>query len=45
MLENTEGPIKKGQSKEIDNITQDEGQPNKNTTHYVLDTTIPNKQK
>jgi hypothetical protein len=45
MLENTEGPIKQGQSKEIDNIPQDEGQPNKNTTHYVLDTTIPNKQK
>ena len=37
MLENTEGAIKNGQSKET---TQDEEKQNKNTTQYVLDTTI-----
>ena len=37
MLENTEGAIKNGQSRET---TQDEEKQNKNTTQYVLDTTI-----
>ena len=37
MLENTEGAIKNGQSRET---TQDEEKQNKNTIQYVLDTTI-----
>jgi len=37
--ENTEGAIKNGQSRETANI-KDEGKQNKNTTQYVLDTTI-----
>jgi len=41
MLENTEGTIKKGQSRETGNIGYTRGrQTNKNTTQYVLDTTI-----
>ena len=39
MLENAERAIKKGQSTETGNI-QDEYKYNKNTTQYVLDTTI-----
>ena len=35
MLENTEGAIKNERSRETDNINQ-----NKNTTQYVLDTTM-----
>ena len=38
MLENTEGAIKNGQSRKTCNI--DEEKQNKNTTQYVLDTTI-----
>ena len=38
MLENTEGAIINGQSREISNIgKQDEGKQNKNTAQYVLD--------
>jgi hypothetical protein len=43
MLENTEGAIKNGQSRETDNIYRvhkTEKKTNKNTTQYVLDTTI-----
>ena len=36
--ENTEGAIKNGQSRDTGNI--DEDKQNKNTTQYVLDTTI-----
>ena len=39
MLENTERAIKNGQSIETDN-TQDEEKQSKNTTQYVLDTTM-----
>jgi hypothetical protein len=39
MLENTEGAIKNGQSIETDN-TQDGEKQSKNTTQYVLDTTM-----
>jgi hypothetical protein len=43
MLENTEGAIKNGQSRETDNIgyTKHKTKTNitKNTTQYVLDTT------
>ena len=39
MLENTEGVIKNGQSRETGNIAYTEKQ-NKNTTQYVLDTII-----
>jgi hypothetical protein len=43
-LNNTEGAIKIGQSRETDNKSkQDEGKQNKNTTQYVLDTTISNQ--
>ena len=38
-LENTEGAIKKGQSRETG--TQDEDKQNKNTTQCVLDTITP----
>ena len=38
MLENTEGAIKNGQSRETGNI--DEEKQNENTTQYVLDTTM-----
>jgi hypothetical protein len=38
MLENTEGAIKNGQSRETGNI--DEKKQNKNTTQCVFDTTI-----
>ena len=38
MLENTEGAIKNGKSRETGNI--DEKKQNKNTTQYVFDTTI-----
>ena len=38
MLENTEGAIKNGQSRETG--TQDEDKQNKNTTQYVKDTTM-----
>ena len=41
MLKNTEGEIKNGQSRETGNI--DEERQNKNTTQYVLDTTIGNQ--
>jgi len=41
MLENTEGAIKHGQSKKLATQgTQEEETQNKNTTQYVLDTTI-----
>jgi hypothetical protein len=40
MLENTERAIKNGQSRETTQGTQDEEKQNKNTTQYVLDTTI-----
>ena len=46
MLENSEGAIKNGQSRETGNIgytrqgTQDEDKQNNNTTQYLLDTTI-----
>ena len=41
MLENTDGAIKKGQSRETGNMdTQDEDKHNKNTTQDVLDTTM-----
>jgi hypothetical protein len=36
--ENTEGAIKNGQSRDTGNI--DEDKQNKNTTQYVLDTTM-----
>jgi hypothetical protein len=39
-LENTEGEIKNGQSMETGNIGQDEEKQNKNTTQYMLVTTI-----
>ena len=44
MLENTEGAIKKGQSRETGNIgytrrKRKEDKQNMNTTQYVLDTT------
>ena len=39
MLENTEGAIKNGQSRETGNMGY-EDKKNKNTTQYVLDTTI-----
>jgi hypothetical protein len=43
-LENTEGAITNGQSKETDKIgytrRQDEQKHNKNTIQYVLDTTM-----
>jgi len=40
-LKNTEVAIKNGQSRETCNMgTQDEEKQNKNTTQYVLDTTI-----
>jgi hypothetical protein len=32
MLDNTEGAIKNGQSRETDNGTEDEGKQSKNTT-------------
>ena len=38
MLDNTEGAITYEQSREIGNI--DKEKQSKNTTHYVLDTTI-----
>jgi hypothetical protein len=38
MLENTIGPIKNGQSRETGNIGHTK--QNKNTTQYVLDTTV-----
>ena len=38
MLENTKGAIKNGQSRETGNI--DKEKQNKNTTQYMLDTTI-----
>ena len=38
-LENTEGAIKYGQSRETQG-TQDEEKQNKNSTHAALDTTI-----
>jgi hypothetical protein len=47
MLENTEGAIKNGQSKDTLNVghrTEEEVKQNKNTTQYVLDPTI-NKHK
>jgi hypothetical protein len=47
MLENTEGAIKNGQSRKTLNVghrTEEEIKQNKNTTQYVLDTTI-NKHK
>ena len=37
-LENTEGAIKKGQSRETDNIDEDEDKQSKTTTQYVLNT-------
>ena len=43
MLENTEGPIKNGQSRDTLNVghrTEEEVKPNKNTTEYVLEPTI-----
>ena len=40
MLENNEGAIKNGQSRETDNGTEDEGKQSKNTTQYELDTTL-----
>ena len=41
MLENTEGAIKNGQSRETGNIRYTRGrQTDKNTTQYMLDTTI-----
>ena len=44
MLENTEGSIKYGQSRETGNIgIQDEDQQYKNTTQYVLDITKQHK--
>ena len=46
-LEKTEGATKNGQSKETGNIygTQDEDKQNKNTTQYMLNTTLcTNKQ-
>jgi hypothetical protein len=41
MLENTEGAINNGQSRETGNIRYTRGrQTDKNTTQYMLDTTI-----
>jgi hypothetical protein len=42
MLENTEGEFKTGQSRETGNIgyTRRKKKQNKNTTQYVLDTTM-----
>ena len=43
MLENTEGAIKNGQSRDTDNIywvQKTQKQTNKNTTQYVMATTI-----
>jgi hypothetical protein len=40
MLENTEGTIKNGQSRETLD-TQDEESQSKNTTEYVLNITLP----
>ena len=37
-LENTKGAVKRGQSRETGNI--DEEKQSKNTTQYVLDTTM-----
>ena len=37
-LENTEGAIKNGQSRDTGNIDKDK--QNTNTAHYVLDTTM-----
>ena len=42
MLENTEGAIKNGQSRETSSI-QDEKNQNRNTTQYELDTNNLNK--
>ena len=45
-LENTEWTIINGQSRETGNMgTQDEEKQNKNTTQYVLDTTICKQTK
>jgi len=43
MLENTEGTIKNGQSRETDDIGYTKHKTKKNTTQYSLDTTIPKK--
>jgi hypothetical protein len=40
MLENTEGAIKNGLSRETGNRDKSKKNKNKNTTQYVLDTTI-----
>jgi hypothetical protein len=39
-LENTEGAIKNGHSRETGNIVYTRQKQNKNTTQYVMDTTM-----